>query len=414
METEMVAFRDVFASPLKNGLTRPKAVRGNGEKMINMGELFAHGRIADIAMDRVPVSDREREAFSVESGDLLFARQSLVLSGAGKCSIYLGLEYATFESHIIRARLNRRIADSRYYFYFFSSPLGRTTIETIVEQVAAAGIRGSDLAALLVPKPSLSEQRAIASTLSVLDDRIELNRKMSATLEAIARALFKSWFVDFDPVRAKVEGRDTGLPAEIAALFPDSFENSELGDIPKGWCVASLGELVSFEYGKPLKADGRQGGAVPVYGSNGVVGWHNEALVSGPGIVVGRKGNPGTVTWAQADFCPIDTTFYVVPKRELSLRFLFFALAAHDLPHLSADSAVPGLNRHQAYMSKQLLPPRDILKKFDSLVVPLNARTYQTGEESKTLASLRDALLPKLISGELRVSDVERLVEKSA
>lgn len=124
-------------------------------------------------------------------------------------------------------------------------------------------------------------------------------------------------------------GRDTGLPKDIADLFPDSFENSELGEIPKGWKVSTIGEVVEFAYGKALKASNRLPGDVPVFGSNGPVGFHNYALVRGPGIVIGRKGNPGIVTWSSIDFFPIDTTFYMKLKSEiLSLHYLFYALDA--------------------------------------------------------------------------------------
>ncbi len=201
-------------------------------------------------------------------------------------------------------------------------------------------LKGLDV--LLPPEP---EQRAIAHILGTLDDKIELNRRMSETLEAMARALFKSWFVDFDPVRAKMEGRDPGLPKPLADLFPARLVDSELGEIPEGWEVRPLGDLLEFAYGKALKAEDRRDGSIPVYGSNGQVGWHNERLAAGPGIVVGRKGNPGVVTWAATDFFVIDTAFYVVPKApECSLQFLFHALRSHDLASLGADSAVPGLN----------------------------------------------------------------------
>ena len=159
--------------------------------------------------------------------------------------------------------------------------------------------------------------------LGTLDDKIELNGRINERLEEMARALFKSWFVDFDPVRAKMEGRwrrgesFPGLPADLYDLFPDRLAPSELGEIPEGWEVKELGELVELAYGKALRADDRKGGSVPVYGSNGQVGWHDEGLVAGPGIVVGRKGNPGVVTWAHSDFFPIDTAFYVVnPPKE--------------------------------------------------------------------------------------------------
>ena len=257
-----------------------------------------------------------------------------------------------------------------------------------------------------MPVPPLSEQLAIAHVLGTLDDKIELNRRMNETLEAMARAFFKSWFVDFDPVRAKVEGRDPDLPKPLADLFPDSFEDSELGEIPKGWEVNKLGDLLELAYGKALKAEDRQDGNVPVYGSNGQVGWHDERLVVGPGIVVGRKGNPGIATWVATDFFPIDTTFYVVPKAKCrSIEFLFHVLRTHDLASLGADSAVPGLNRNLAYMSDQLLPPARLLEQFGCIASRLSRRVNCGNEEIRSLAVLRDTLLPKLISGELRVKD---------
>ncbi|HWP91286.1 MAG TPA: restriction endonuclease subunit S [Thermodesulfobacteriota bacterium] len=408
---EFIPFEKTFAVPLRNGLTRPKAVRGMGTKMVNMGELFAYSRIRNIEMERVPLTEHEASSFLLEPGDLLFARQSLVLQGAGKCAVFLGDdEPVTFESHIIRARLNAAIADPVFFYYFFSSLIGRSAIESIVEQVAASGIRSSDLAKLEVPQIPLSEQRAIAHILGTLDDKIELNRRMNETLEAMAKAIFKSWFVDFDPVRAKSEGRDPGLSKHIADLFPDRFQDSELGEIPEGWEVKFLGELLELAYGKALKEANRRSGSVPVFGSNGQVGWHNEKLAPGPGIIVGRKGNPGMVTWSPTDFFAIDTTFYVVPRGKCrSLYFLYHALRSQDLASLGADSAVPGLNRKLVYMSQAVTPKTPPLDAFDKMVRPIFEQIYHNDEESRTLTALRDTLLPKLISGELRVGNSKQL-----
>jgi len=268
--------------------------------------------------------------------------------------------------------------------------------------------------------PPLAEQKAIAAVLGALDDKIELNRRMNATLEAMARALFQSWFVDFDPVRANMDRRDRWMErSEVnrdgrppAALFPEHLEDSPLGHVPHGWEVKTLGEVIELAYGKPLKAEDRKNGPVCVYGANGPVGWHDEKLVSGPGIVVGRKGNPGVVTWAHGDFYPIDTTFYVEPKGECrSLYFLFYALANHDLANLSADSAVPGLNRNHAYMSKQVIPPALLIEAFDRQVAPIFATIHANEIQSRTLATLRDTLLPKLLSGELSVADTGNLIQ---
>ena len=263
--------------------------------------------------------------------------------------------------------------------------------------------------------PPLKEQRAISNILGTLDDKIEMNRRMKETLEGIAQAIFKSWFVDFDPVRAKAEGRDPCLPKSIADLFPDSFEGSERREIPMGWRIKSLGDIIELAYGKALKEGNRRAGSIPVFGSNGRVGWHDEKIADGPGIIVGRKGNPGIVTWAPTDFFAIDTTFYVIPKSDCgSLYFLFYALRGHNLPSLGADSAVPGLNRNLAYMNAQLVPPCTVLHAFDKQMQPLFKKQYNIDEESSSLGALRDTLLPKLISGELRVKDAQRFIGRQA
>lgn len=280
-------------------------------------------------------------------------------------------------------------------------------------------LSGRVLKKLVFSVPPLPEQRAIAHILGMLDDKIELNRRMSETLEEMARALFTAWFVDFEPVRAKMEGRWRrgeslpGLPADLYDLFPNRLVYSELGEIPEGWEVKKLGDLMKLAYGKALKAEDRRDGNIPVYGSNGQVGWHDDPLVQGPGIVVGRKGNPGITTWIPSDFFPIDTTFYVVPKSSCrSLAFLFYALQTHDLASLGADSAVPGLNRNMAYMSPQILPSPAILERFDAIFQGFNPRTYACSQQSRTLSAIRDTLLPKLISGELRLKDTEKFFRR--
>ena len=296
-----------------------------------------------------------------------------------------------------------RRADSLFLYYLFSGPemSGRIRNQAIGSSVP--GFNLTQLRSLELHLPPLHEQKAIASILGSLDDKIELNRRMNETLEAMARAIFKSWFVDFDPVRTKMEGRKpVGMDADTAALFPDSFQDSPLGKIPKGWQVRCLGDLLDLAYGKPMKEEDRQGGDVPVYGSNGRVGWHNERLVAGPGIIVGRKGNPGIVKWSQTDFFPIDTTFYVVPKTQGALYFLYEALCLQDLPSLNADSAVPGLNRNIAYMNTVVVPPPSVLSAFERLGTVMRAKYHSAEQESQTLSAIRDALLPKLLSGELR------------
>lgn len=260
-----------------------------------------------------------------------------------------------------------------------------------------------------IPLPPIKIQRRLVEFKKVFDDKIELNRQMNRTLEAMARALFKSWFVDFDPVRAKMRGEQPeGMDAETAGLFPDELVEVDGREVPKGWEVEQVKNTLDLNYGKTLKAEQRSGGENPVYGSNGIIGFHKDYLVKGPGIVVGRKGNPGTVTWASRNFFPIDTTFFVVRKREeIPLSHIFYTLESLNLPNLGADSAVPGLNRDAALLQPYLVAPSKINARFDVIVQSLQAKIDSNIRESAQLAQLRDALLPRLLAGEIDVSGWE-------
>ena len=309
--------------------------------------------------------------------DLVFPHRGSI----GEVGIVTGDPNTRFmlSTSLMKLSVEREKVDPLFLFYFFRSPRGRYELLKNASTVGTPGIATplTSLRAIHVPLPPLPEQRAIAHILGTLDDKIELNRRMNETLEAMARALFQSWFVDFDPVRARAEGREPeGMDAATAALFPDGFEESELGMVPRGWRVQSVGHICEFVYGKPLKAENRRPGNIPVYGANGAIGWHDEALVQGPGIVVGRKVILRVVTWVESDFFPIDTTFFVVPTHpKTSLYYLCYALTSLNLASFGADSAVPGLNRNIAYMTKMLAPP-------GRLIVYIRGTRFTTAEQS--------------------------------
>jgi type I restriction enzyme S subunit len=232
----VVRFKELLQIPLKNGVNKPSRVRGIGDyKMVNMNEIFAHDVIKDIPMEFVELNDNEQSTSLLEKNDLLFARQSLVFEGAGKCSIYTGNnEKVCFEGHLIRARINSKKSNPEFYYYFFSSSYGKRFIRTITEQAVVAGIRGSDLKELRIPYPPKQQQDGAVDILSCLDRKIENLRKQNETLEAIAQTLFKHWFVDFEFPNAD------GKPYKSSG---GSMEPSELGDIPAAWRVGKLGEI---------------------------------------------------------------------------------------------------------------------------------------------------------------------------
>ena len=348
----------------------------------------------------------EHHAAQLQNVEVLEEDVLLNITGdsvARVCKVAPDVLPARVNQHVAIVRPDSANLDAGYLRYYLATPEMQAML---LSWAGSGGTRNAltkgMIESLEISLPPLPEQRAIAGILGALDDKIELNRRMNETLEQMARAIFQDWFVDFGPVRAKLEGREPYLDAGLWDLFPDRLVDSELGEIPEGWEVKALGQLIELAYGKALKAGDRKGGNIPVFGSNGQVGWHDLKLAAGPGIVVGRKGNPGVVTWSHTDFFPIDTAFYVVPAVEAtSLHFLLYALTRQDLPSVAADSAVPGLNRNLAYMNRQLLPDRMIMAAFTDHVAPIFNRRHRLEEESRALAAQRDALLPKLVSGEI-------------
>lgn len=430
-EWQKVRFGEIYDIPSRNGLTKPKNIRGHGVKFINMGEVFAHDRIFNVLCDRVPITSKEKETSLLANNDLLFARQSLVLSGAGKCSIFLGdQETVAFESHLIRVRINNKLACPLFLFYLFKSSIGRSLIWNITEQGAGqSGIRGSDLENITFKLPLLKEQKAIAHILGSLDDKIELNRQMNATLEAMAQALFKSWFVDFDPVldnalaagnpipdelqskaaaRLAVGDARKPLPAEIQALFPSSFVlTEEMGWIPEGWEDLNLSSLLEIKYGKDHKALNE--GTIPVYGSGGLMRYVDSALFSGESILIPRKGTLSNLMYVNETFWTVDTMFYSVPKLENTAKFLFYFLKTFDFNSMNVGSAVPSMTTKVLNELKVIKPSAVILEAFEKYLSTLFQKNKNLQNENKYLTNLRDTLLPKLLSGELRIPDAENL-----
>ena len=197
-----------------------------------------------------------------------------------------------------------------------------------------------------------------------MDDKIELNRQMNATLEAMARALFQSWFVDFDPVRAKLDARPSAnLDPTIAALFPTSFQESSIGPIPKAWKVGRLDDMLTLQRGFDLPATDRTHGKYPVMAASGPNGCHDKFMVHGPGVITGRSGVLGKVFFIHGDFWPLNTSLWVKEFKRVSPAYTFHLLRGLDLEMFNAGSAVPTLNRNHVHNLPVVVPPKPGLLK---------------------------------------------------
>ena len=420
-------FGRLLTEPVRNGIYKRKEFHGRGAKIVNMGELFAHPRLRAVPMKRLELSESENDRFLITAGDLLFARRSLVAEGAGKCCAVLNVdEPTTFESSIIRARPDPTRADYLYLYYFFNSALGLYHLDTIRRQVAVAGITGSDLTNLDIPVPPLPEQRAIAHILGALDDKIELNRRMNETLEAMARALFKSWFVDFEPVRAKMAGRDTGLPQDLADLFPDQLVDSELGEIPEEWKVGTLEDVASLN---PESWSTRNAPEEIIYVDLSNTKWgYIEKVETYPwkaapsrGRRVLRQGDTivGTVRPGNGSFSLVgrdgltgSTGFAVLrPKTPSDAELVWCAATSQDnidrLAHLADGGAYPAVRPEAVAVTKFPLADFATRGAFSSVAASLLNKVDANKQQSHTLADLRDTLLPRLISGEWRAKQIE-------
>jgi type I restriction enzyme S subunit len=280
-----------------------------------------------------------------------------------------------------------------------------------------------------IPLPPIQEQKAIAHILGTLDDKIELNRKTNVTLEAMAKALFKSWFVDFDPVRAKAEGRPTGLPAEISDLFPDSFEDSDLGEIPRGWKVKSLDEVAHFLNGLALQKFPPEDGAatLPVIkiaqlkkgDSTGAdrcsTAVPSDYVVRDGDMLFSWSGSLAVDIWCGGDGALNQHLFKVTSKTYG--KWFFYQWVNHHLPVFQEiaqgkATTMGHIQRRHLSEAKVLIPPPSLLAAMDSAFTALLDRAFGLRRQAKDLGSTRDALLPKLISGELRIPDAEKMLEE--
>ncbi len=352
-------------------------------------------------------------------------------------------ESSRFDRYVISQRqfylrCDSSMAIPEFVAMYFASPEGRHQLLANASQVGVPSIAQpvTYLRTIRVPLPPLSDQRIIAHVLGTLDDRIELNRRMSETLEAMARALFKSWFVDFDPVRAKMEGRDTGLPQYIADLFPDRLVDSEMGEIPEGWLIRTLGDLCHRpQYGFTASAQGEPVGPkflrITDINKASWVSWSrvpycratdeefSKYRLSKGDVLIARMADPGHGIVVEEDLEAVFASYLIRfrPIESGTGRFLQYWLRSDAYWHLVRGRATGttrrSLNAKVLSQFPMVAPPNAAVEAFAGVVGSWRGRLVASVGEMETLVALRDTLLPKLVSGEMRVPDIEMALESA-
>ncbi|MBB5211886.1 restriction endonuclease subunit S [Microbulbifer hydrolyticus] len=457
-------FEEILKQPLRNGIYKKKEFHGRGCKVINMGELFANPRIkSGLQMKRVELTSKELEKSVLKEGDLIFARRSLTAEGAGKCCVILSLdEPTTFESSIIRARLNQEVASPEFYFYLFNSPFGKWLLGTILRQVAVSGITGSDLAKLEVPVPPRDVQDQIVDYGRNLDDKIELNRQINTTLESMAQALFKSWFVDFDPVidnalaaghpipealqaraerrRALRENPQQPLPAKIQQLFPSSFVFSEeMGWIPEGWDGKLIKEFVevtdyvangsfaALKQNVTLYDDSEYALYVRTtdfknnfsqekakYVDRDSYSFLKKTVLTGDEVIISNVGDTGTVfrppVWMNRPMTLGSNAIALRSENMGNFLHLYFEsdFGQHQISGIVGGSAQPKFNKTDFRALKVYFGSKEIVAAFESRVSSLRNKECLNKAQIDQLEQLRNSLLPKLLSGQIQIPEAEQ------
>ncbi|MFE7063872.1 restriction endonuclease subunit S [Sutcliffiella sp. NPDC057660] len=339
-------------------------------------EHLGDNRIIHNNMPKVSEEDKERlSKYQIFEGDIVFSR---VGSVDRRAYVTKKEDGWLFSGRCLRVRVKDSRVSSLYLSYYFGLESFKEYIRRIAVGATMPSINTQILKDIEIQLPSIEYQLKVADNLFSIDEMIENNKEINKTLEVMVHSLYKHYFVNFGP-------------------FKDgNFIDSEQGEIPEGWKIVSNKDVFEFAYGKALRKKDRVLGNVPVIGSGGQVDWHDTPIVKGPSIVVGRKGNAGTITWVDEDYYPIDTTFYI-NNNLISIYYLYFALHQQHLEDKGTDSAVPGLNREVAYSQKLILPPDSVVQEFENKVKALFDKIAANNRENYSLIETRNYLLQHLL-----------------
>lgn len=378
----------------------------------------------------------------VQEGDIILTSEAPL----GELYYISKSEKFVLGQRVFGLRPDKKLINPLYFFTWLSSKKGQDSLYGKATGSTVQGIKQSELLKIEVDLPPYEIQNHIAEVHFSLAGKIKKNKEIKQTLEQMAQALFKSWFVDFEPVKAKIAVLESGGSQEnatlaamtaicgkdadalmmfehehpeqyaelkaTAELFPSAMQDSELGDIPEGWELGKLQDLLVLQRGFDLPASSRTEGYFPLIAASGPSGTHNVAMAKAPGVVTGRSGVLGNVFLTLEDYWPLNTTLWVKEFKRATPCFAYELLRLLDLKAFNAGSAVPSLNRNHIHSLNYPLPPMALVNPFESTALLLHQHAHANAKQSQTLAILRDTLLPKLLSGEMTLPEAEQAVDE--
>jgi type I restriction enzyme, S subunit len=431
MSLDKITLRDaiISANTGADAIQRaPIVEHDTGVKCLRIGDISNNRDYRDWGFCEVSEIDFGR--FRLRSNDIMIARTG---ASIGVNRLIQHDLNAVFNNGLIRLRCDDERFVSKYLYYLFQTKTYKDHIQSIAHSTSTQpNMQIGDLLRFEFTLLQYSEQRAIAHILGSLDDKIELNRRMNATLEATARALFKSWFVDFDPVHCKARGEHPpGMDAETAALFPDSFEDSKFGPIPRGWRISTIGEEVRVVGGSTPST------AEPIYWEGGTINWAtpkdlsdlsmpvllstarqiteqglaqiSSRLLAQGTVLLSSRAPVGYLAIAETPVAINQGFIAMICEHTLSNYYVLWWATSHmeTIKGKANGTTFQEVSKGSFRPIPILVPSDGVLQGFNVIVEPLYSQIVNNEKESRTLAETRDALLPKLVSGEVRVQSVE-------
>ncbi|GGH55317.1 hypothetical protein GCM10010975_12750 [Comamonas phosphati] len=438
-EWQTLSLAEVY--DFSSGLSKPRSDFGSGHPFLSFKDVFYNSAVPKQLTELVQSTEQERARCSVMRGDVFLTRTSETMDELGMSSVALAdIPDATFNGFTKRLRPKRELIAPGFARYFFRSSEFRAAVNSMSTMSTRASLNNEMLERLTITFPEYAEQEAIAHILGTLDDKIELDQRANETLEAMVRALFKAWFVDFEPVRAKMDGRWQrgqtlpGLPAHLYELFPDRLVDSELGEIPEGWRHSTIGAEVTVCGGSTPSTK------EPEFWEDGHHCWATPKDLSALKFPVlldtDRKITDAGLAKISSGLLPVGTVllssrapigYLAIANVPTAINQGFIAMKCDGvLPNVfvllwcreSMDAIVGNANGSTFQeISKGnfrpisvVVPPEPVLVSFRKSADSLYRQMVENERECRSLAQLRDTLLPKLISGEVRVPDAKRIV----
>ena len=354
-------------------------------------DLYTYLRITDINDDgtlnksgMMSVDGNNAKDYLLKPNDIVFARTG---NSTGRSYFYDGSDgELVFAGFLIKFSLDEKKVNPRILKYFTHSKPYYDWVKSFDTGGTRGNINAKTYGDMPIVLPSRTTQDRIVEVMKSLDDKIDCNCRINDNLQHQAQALYKSWFVDYEP-------------------FKDGeFVESELGMIPKGWRLGTLGEILEIKYGKDHKK--LSDGIIPVYGSGGLMRYAEKPLYEGESVLIPRKGTLNNVMYVNEAFWTVDTMFYTIPKMQNSILFAYILLSNKDLASMNSGSAVPSMTTEILNNIQIVMPVSDVLAEFNRLVSAYYAQIKHYDQETRRLAQLRDAILPRLMSGELKIDEV--------